>query len=765
MIRGLILVILSVLSLQVMAFKSSIDGGGYYYIDSDEAELSYDFEDISTLPTSSLISLDDDDSQFVNIGFSFNFYGVNYSSVSVTSNGVLSFNSSNDSYGSTSIPSVSGFSEVGSSILGWWGDLDPEEGGSIRSVVTGSSPNRVFIVQFSNIEVHNDGGNNTFQFKLFETSNEIEVHYKNIYGESGEDYTVGILKDSAIGQQVWFGSANGIQDQPPGFSTPYAIKYKNNSTVAETAASQKIIIISALGTTKNRVLELENNFNSAVDIELEYLTTDGLEAAVSGPSAGTINANSALSIPFDVTVSGGNDLKDNKVFIRVSSTDNVFATFDVAVRIVIVEITQLTMNENLNSILPKSSYSGNKIAFLSRESLTAEPKFSGVSDLYVHDVINDTYQQLTNMTITSQCYSIALSGDGKWAAAVCNNDIDPLRSNVDKSKEVFLFDLENDSVKQIAVDMDASSDSASLALDYTGETLLFISNTNLAGINNSGNYEIFNYLRSADIFIQLSDFNAGVNVYGLDLDYRGEKFVTSSMSDVFGINQNLKFQVFTGSTKTGILKQVTMNDDFNSGFAKISASGEYLTFSSYAPLVAGGASGTGNVFIANFESANIDQVTNSSTLNSGYSDISADGERVVFVSRESLSGDNLSSNAEVFLFSRLTSTISQLTEVNDTKDVLGLNYSENGSVVSFYGAADWDSGKNTLGNSQVFILSGLFENAIITSKKDPRLKEEIGTTTTITVTSSEDAAGSMSVLWIWIFSMTAIFIRIRTRKA
>jgi len=765
MIRGLILVILSVLSWQVMAFKSSIDDGGYYYIDSNEAGLSYDFEDISTLPTSSLISLDDDDSQFVNIGFSFKFYGVNYSSVSVTSNGVLSFNSSNSSYGSTSIPSAIGFSKVGSSILGWWGDLDPEEGGSIRSVVTGSSPNRVFIVQFSNIEVHNDGGNNTFQFKLFETSNEIEVHYKNIYGESGENYTVGILKDSTIGQQVWFGSANGIQDQPPGFSIPYAIRYKNNSTVAGTTASQNMIIRSALSMTKNRVLELESNFNSAVDIELEYLTTDGLLATVNGPSAGTINANSALSIPFDVTVLEGNDLKDNKVLIRVTSTDNVFATFDVAIQLVIVETSQLTMNELASSFQVKASYDANKLIFLSTEALTAEPKLPGTADVYVHDVTNNTYQQLTNISNVEACYSITISGDGKWAAAVCDIDIDTSRSNADKSEEVFLFDLENDTVKQIAINMDATTDINSLALDYTGETLLFISNTNLAGINNGGNYEIFNYLRSADIFIQLSDFNAGVNVYGLDLDYRGEKFVTSSMSDVFGINQNLKFQVFTGSTKTGILKQVTMNDDFNSGFAKISASGEYLTFSSYAPLVAGGASGTGNVFIANFESANIDQVTNSSTLNSGYSDISADGERVVFVSKESLNGDNLSSNAEVFLFSRLTSTISQLTEVNDTEDVLGLNYSENGSVVSFYGTADWDSGKNTLGNSQVFILSGLFENAILTSKKSPRLKEEIGTTRTITtITDSEEAAGSISVVWMWIFSMMAVFIRIRTRK-
>lgn len=401
--------------------------------------------------------------------------------------------------------------------------------------------------------------------------------------------------------------------------------------------------------------------------------------------------------------------------------------------------------------------------FLSTEALTVEPKSPGTADLYVYDVPNNTYQQLTNISNPDRCHAITISGDGKWAAAVCDVDIDPSRSNADNSKEIFLFDLENDTVKQIATDMSATTDLNSLALDYTGETLLFISNTNLAGIDNSGNYEIFSYLRSADVFVQLSDFNAGVNVFGLDLDYRGEKFVTSAMSDVFGTNQNLKFQIFTGSTKTGILKQITMDDNFDSGFAKISANGEYITFSSYAPLLAGGASGTGNVFVANFESATIEQITNSSTLDSGYSDISADGTRVVFVSRESLNGDNLSSNAEVFLFSRLTSSISQLTEINDTEGVLGLSYVENGSTINFYGTADWQAGSNTAGNPQVFTLSGLFENAIVKAASNVSRKDNTGTVRT-TTTTTEETAGAISITWIWLFSLMVVFVRIGTRR-
>lgn len=760
MVRGLVVLLLSVLSWQVMAFKSSIDAGEYYYIDSNESNFSYSFNDISSEPD---LNLSDDDTELVNIGFPFEFYDTYYSALYVTSNGVLSFTEDDDSYDATNIPSSGAYSEIGSSILGWWGDLDPSEGGSIHTSLIGSAPNRILIVQFTGIETYDYGGNNTFQYKLFETTNEIEVHYRSLYGESGEDYTIGIMKNATVGQEVWYGFGNSMQNNQPAFSTPFAIKYINQPSVAPTVNSEKMIIKSGFGITHNRNLELESTFNENLDIELEYLTTEGLSATVNGPASIMINANSTLSTPFDVTVLEGNDLKDNKVIIRVKSADNLFTTFDIAVQLVIVETEQFTMNELASSYQAKSSYDANKVIFLSNDALTAEPKSPGTADLYVYDVSNNTYQQLTNISNPDQCYAVTISGDGKWAAAVCDIDIDPSRSNVDASREVFLFDLENDTVKQIATDMSATTDLNSLALDYTGETLLFISNTNLAGIDNSGNYEIYSYLRSADIFVQLSDFNAGVNVYGLDLDFRGEKFVTSSMSDVFGINPNLKFQIFTGSTKTGILKQLTMDDNFDSGFAKISANGEYLTFSSYAPLIAGGASGTGNVFIANFESAAIEQITNSSTLDSGYSDISADGARVVFVSRESLNGDNLSSNAEVFLFSRLTSTISQLTEINDTEGVLGLSYSENGSTISFYGTADWQAGSNTAGNPQIFTLSGLFENAIVKTASNVSTKDDVGTIRTTTITT-EETAGAISVTWMWLFALLTVLVRIRARK-
>lgn len=768
MVRGLVVLLLSILSWQAMAFKSAIDDGGYYYIDSDEPGFAYNFEDISLDEGSTLIPLTGDDSETINIGFPFEFYGTNYSNFFLTSKTVISFTKNNHNYSPEGIPSSGAYSKLGSSILGWWGDLNPSfTGGSVHTRIKGSAPNRRLIIQFTNTQIWGGGGNITLQFKLFESSNDIEVHYKHLYG-NGADYTIGILKDASIGQQVWFGSGNSIQNAQPPFSTPHAIKYIFQPTISPTENSEKLLVRTGLGITQNQNLELENTFNSNMDVELEYLTTNGLVATVTGPSSATVNANSALSIPFNSTILEGDDLKDNNIIIRVSSVDASFETFDIAVQVVVVELDQLTPDNFTTSTLPNSSYDGKKVLLKSTDDLANTMKLNSINAMFVYDVVTDSYQQLTPNYVGYFCYGMAISGDGKWAAAVCDGDFDTetgrSNSGPSKSKEVFLYDLENGGITQIADDMNAHTDFNNLALDYTGETLLLISDTDLAGMNNGSQYEVFSYSRSGDVFIQLSDFDAGTQVYGVDLDYRGERFVTSAASNVFDTNPSGNIQVFTGSTKTGILKQVTVDDNFDSGFAKISANGEFLTFSSYAPLL-GGASGIGNVYVADFETASLDQITNSAVLDSGYSDISADGSRVVFVSKESLNGDNLASNGDVFMFSRLTGSISQLTELNNaSKNVLVMSYAADGSIVYFSGSGDWVSGENTRNMTQVFTVSGLSENAVIPSPKKVRVEEEYEEGLGVKRTKKElieESAGYISFAWIWSFVLLAIFTRSR----
>ena len=58
---------------QAQALISGVDDGGYYYTDSDEAGFSYDFDDITADVNKVSVSLSDDSTSSINIGFNFSF--------------------------------------------------------------------------------------------------------------------------------------------------------------------------------------------------------------------------------------------------------------------------------------------------------------------------------------------------------------------------------------------------------------------------------------------------------------------------------------------------------------------------------------------------------------------------------------------------------------------------------------------------------------------------------------------------------------------
>jgi len=127
----------------------------------------------------SVSSSDDGYSPVVNIGFTFQFDGNNYSQFSVNTNGLMKLGSTaitntrfNESFpgsapGSTDYPFLAPF----------WDDLYLRPDG-IRYKVTGSSPARVLTVEW---HVEHYSGNSSedlrMQVRLYETTNRIEIYY------------------------------------------------------------------------------------------------------------------------------------------------------------------------------------------------------------------------------------------------------------------------------------------------------------------------------------------------------------------------------------------------------------------------------------------------------------------------------------------------------------------------------------------------------------------------------------------------------------
>ncbi len=127
------------------------------------------------------------------IGFTFCYDGIGYTQCLVSSNGYIIFDpiscttnqpSSNATPGGWSdydinmaIPNTT--EAPRNCIMFPWMDTDPNDGGVINCKLSGTAPNRVFVVQYSNVWFFSSsctGKLMSAQVKLFETSNNIEVH-------------------------------------------------------------------------------------------------------------------------------------------------------------------------------------------------------------------------------------------------------------------------------------------------------------------------------------------------------------------------------------------------------------------------------------------------------------------------------------------------------------------------------------------------------------------------------------------------------------
>jgi len=125
------------------------------------------------------ISVQDDNySDTIPIGFSFCFYGGQYTHVVVGANGIVSFNVqyAND-YCPWQIPgAIPGNTIPRASIMLPWQDLAPSLGGTIRYTNGGSAPNRWFVVSYDNVAMYGCPSSTfTGQVWLYETSNNIEM--------------------------------------------------------------------------------------------------------------------------------------------------------------------------------------------------------------------------------------------------------------------------------------------------------------------------------------------------------------------------------------------------------------------------------------------------------------------------------------------------------------------------------------------------------------------------------------------------------------
>jgi hypothetical protein len=124
------------------------------------------------------LGLGDDDSTVVNLGFSFEFYGITYTSVRVHSNGAITFGAGGSSLSFVNQCPLSGF---GADIAApFWDDLDPSASASI-GVYAGSGTDAngdlVFIAEWFYMQNWVGTGDVTLEVQLHDDDDHIEFVY------------------------------------------------------------------------------------------------------------------------------------------------------------------------------------------------------------------------------------------------------------------------------------------------------------------------------------------------------------------------------------------------------------------------------------------------------------------------------------------------------------------------------------------------------------------------------------------------------------
>lgn len=179
---------------------------------------------LSGTGTAITLSDNDDGSASVALPFSFNFFGTSYSTLYVHSNGFVSF-SSGQPGGSPYTETIPTAANPNNYIAICHDDLNVTgSGAAVSYFTTGTSPNRVFVINYNAVKFYNGASNNgdmSGQIQLFEADNRVEVHVTSSNDPSASAHTIGI--ENAAGTLGY--AATGRNNVTYSFTTPEAWRF------------------------------------------------------------------------------------------------------------------------------------------------------------------------------------------------------------------------------------------------------------------------------------------------------------------------------------------------------------------------------------------------------------------------------------------------------------------------------------------------------------------------------------------------------------
>ncbi len=299
------------------------DAFGYRWIDSDEpGGPTYNWVEISTVGTAITGLGDDTNVGPFPIGFSFPFYGNNYTNIRFCSNGWISFTSTSNAYINGPIPSAA---EPNNAIYPFWDDhlFSATNGG--RAFYYYDAPNTQFIVQYDSVPHYGTTELGTYTYQVILRPNgEVVAQYRRMVGTLNSA-TIGIENaDGSVALQVVSNAAYIHDNLALKFYLPDAGWISENpfvGTIPASSTSNITVTFDANGLLQGTTY----NANIIMDVTHPDVVGSSLIPAslrvISG--VGPVISVSPASLTFPTTIIGSNRRDSVRVRNVGSTTLNI----------------------------------------------------------------------------------------------------------------------------------------------------------------------------------------------------------------------------------------------------------------------------------------------------------------------------------------------------------------------------------------------------------------------------------------------------------
>ncbi|MHB8077641.1 MAG: S8 family serine peptidase [Candidatus Krumholzibacteriia bacterium] len=222
------------------------DAFGYNWRDSDEpGGPTFNWIEIDTLGTAVTLTDDSNQGPFP-LGFTFPFYGNDFTSFRICSNGWLSFTSTATSAANSGLPAGAA---PGDLLALFWDDLDPSAGGHVYYYNDGKR----MIVEYKGVPSYNSGGPYSLQAHIY-PDGLVEYHYLTMTPPA-DSATIGIQNaDGTDGLLVGFNTAYVHDNLAVRFYAipPWLSVSPNGGSVAAGASVDLTVTCNATGLCGSR---------------------------------------------------------------------------------------------------------------------------------------------------------------------------------------------------------------------------------------------------------------------------------------------------------------------------------------------------------------------------------------------------------------------------------------------------------------------------------------------------------------------------------